>query len=71
MKLHVHTIIHLLVVLGALNWGLIGLINFNIFHILFGNWPGVEQLANILVGVAALIEIVTHKDICKICGKKE
>ena len=41
-----------LVVIGAVNWGLIGLINFNLVTFLFGSWPIVERVVYILVGLA-------------------
>jgi len=43
-----------LVVIGAANWGLIGLFNFNLVTFLFGKWPIVVTVVYILVGVAGL-----------------
>ncbi len=50
----------LLLVIGGLNWGLIGLGGFlgkdlNVVHMLLGTWPTVEWIVYILVGVAALV----------------
>ena len=51
----------LLVVVGALNWGLIGVAHFvdsaanwNLVDILLGGSPGIEAAVYILVGLAAL-----------------
>jgi uncharacterized membrane protein YuzA (DUF378 family) len=40
------------VVIGAANWGLIGLLNFNLVEWLFGSWPIIERIIYIVVGVA-------------------
>lgn len=49
----------LLVIIGALNWGLIGLggfmnANWNIVGMILGTWPQVEWLVYILVGLSGL-----------------
>lgn len=41
-----------IVVIGAANWGLVGLINFNLVVFLFGNWPVVVKAVYILIGIA-------------------
>ena len=57
-----------LVVVGALNWGLIGLFNFNLVNVIFGSMPQLEQLTYILVGVSAVYIFLTHKSDCMICN---
>lgn len=44
----------LLVIVGALNWGLVGLLNINLVNALFGAWPAVEKVVYVLVGVSGL-----------------
>lgn len=44
----------LLVVIGALNWGLVGLLNMNLVNALLGAWPTVEKVVYVLVGVSGL-----------------
>ena len=39
-----------LVIIGALNWGLVGLLNFNLVELLLGTWPILEKVVYILVG---------------------
>jgi uncharacterized membrane protein YuzA (DUF378 family) len=34
---------------------------------LVGGWPMVEKVVYLLVGVAAILEVVTHKGNCKMC----
>ncbi len=55
-----------LVLIGALNWGLIGVSyfmsqNWNVVTILLGSWPQVEAVVYILVGLSALYSLVTCK----------
>ncbi len=64
-----HMVAFLLVVVGALNWGLVGLFNYNLVSALLGTWPGVEKLVYVLVGLSAVYVLVTHKGDCKICSK--
>lgn len=44
----------LLLVIGGLNWGLVGLLNFNLVWTLLGAWPMLVSLVYILVGVSAV-----------------
>jgi len=43
-----------LVLIGAVNWGLIGLFGVNLVSLLFGAWPFVVSVVYILIGVAGL-----------------
>ena len=51
-----------LVVVGALNWGLVGIGNFlggnwNLVTMVFGSIPVIESLIYVLVGLAAVYEL--------------
>lgn len=46
------TISKWLVLIGAVNWGLVGLTNFNLVSAVLGSWPVLVKWAYILVGVA-------------------
>jgi uncharacterized protein len=50
----VYLVALLLVVVGGLNWGLVGLLNFNLVTALTGFMPLLEQVVYILVGLAAI-----------------
>lgn len=63
-----HMVSFVLVVVGALNWGLVGLLNFNLVDMLLGSWPMLENLVYILVGLSAVYLLVTHKSDCKVCS---
>lgn len=62
----------LLVIIGALNWGLEGLGNLvmrelNLVYILVGRWPMLETLVYIMVGLSALYIVTKGKKGCS-CG---
>ena len=65
--LHMGTFI--LLVAGGLNWGLTAL-GWNVVNILLGSWPMVETIIYILIGLAAVYEIVVHKENCKSCSEQ-
>ncbi len=44
----------ILVIIGAVNWGLIGLIKFDLVAFLFGNLSLLSRIVYILVGVSGL-----------------
>ena len=48
----------ILTIIGALNWGLIGLFNFNLVDSLFGVDSFLSMLIYILVGLAGIIHIM-------------
>lgn len=66
-KKSLHIVAFLLTVVGALNWGLVGLLNLNLVAVLLGSWPTLEKLVYILVGVSAVYLIAAHKKDCKTC----
>jgi hypothetical protein len=47
----------ILLIVGGLNWGLVGLINFNLVHTIFGD-SIISDIIYILVGVSALYQLV-------------
>lgn len=71
MKLH--TIAFVLVIIGALNWGLVALgywvnNNLNIVNLLLGTMPTIENLVYLLVGISAIVLLVGHKKSCRECN---
>lgn len=66
-----HMAVLTLVIVGALNWGLVGLLNYNLVEGLLGAWPGLVKLVYLLVGAAAVYLAATHMNDCKICSKKK
>jgi len=62
-----HKVAYLLLWVGGLNWGLIGLFNFNLVTALFGMWPALVMVVYVLVGVSAVYLAVTHTSYCTCC----
>ena len=50
----IDTIALLLVIIGAINWGLIGIFNFNLVDTLFGTMSVLSRIVYILVGISGL-----------------
>ena len=67
----VHMVAFLLLVVGGLNWGLLGLFKFNLVSAILGGVPVVEMLVYVLVGASAVYLLVTHKGDCRVCGGKK
>ena len=68
-----HMVSFVLAMVGALNWGLVGLFGFNLVESLFGSMTGLVQLVYVLVGASAVYLVATHMNDCKYCmdkGKK-
>jgi uncharacterized protein len=54
-----HVVSLILVIVGALNWGLVGLFDFNLVSALFGQETAFTNLIYVLVGLAGLAVIFT------------
>lgn len=46
-----------LTIIGAVNWGLVGILDFNLVSFLFGSASMLTRIIYILVGIAGLINI--------------
>lgn len=58
-----------LVIIGALNWGLVGIggfadSNWNVVNLLLGGYPTIEWIVYILVGIAGLWSILSWSKCC-------
>ncbi|MCX6755411.1 MAG: DUF378 domain-containing protein [Candidatus Nomurabacteria bacterium] len=68
----------ILVIVGGINWGLVGLgmfmsANWNLVNMIFGTMPKIEAVVYILVGVSAVMMIFGCKcqkcaEACATCG---
>lgn len=47
-----------LTIIGALNWGLVGLFNYNLVDAIFGIRSFMSMLIYILVGIAGIVNIM-------------
>ena len=65
----------ILTVVGAINWGLVGLgmwmeTNLNLVNLLLGSWPTLEVVVYLLVGISGLLVGWTHmKKQCTMCKR--
>jgi len=50
----------LLVVIGGLNWGLVGFFGFDVIKVFFGDMTTITRVIYGLVGLAALYELFTR-----------
>ena len=46
---------NILVVVGALNWGLVGLLDLNVVSTVLGSVAGLEKIVYILVGLSGVL----------------
>ena len=61
----------ILLIIGGINWGLVGIgmfmnANWNVVNLLLGKFPTIEAIVYILVGVSAIVKIFGCK--CKKCA---
>jgi len=62
-----HIVAFILLIIGGLNWGLVGIFNFNLVEKIFGAGV-ITNIIYILVGLAALWELFVHRKGCKTCA---
>ena len=60
-----HKVSIVLLVIGGLNWGLVGLFNFDLVEAILGGVPLLMRLVYVLVGLSALALLACKK--CKKC----
>ncbi len=63
-------IVAVLLVIGGLNWGLVGAFEFNLIDVIFGMGSAVSRIIYVLVGLSALYEIIFWKKIQRNWKKK-
>ena len=63
----VHAIAFVLLVIGGLNWGLVGVGGWDLVALVFGAGSILAKIVYILVGLSAIYLAVMHKQDCKHC----
>jgi uncharacterized protein len=61
-----HTVTFILLVVGGLNWLLVGAFDFNLVTTIFGD-SVITKVVYILVGLSAIVEVINHKKNCTMC----
>ncbi len=64
-----HKISAVLLFIGGINWGLIGAFNYDLVGTILGGYPSVLRIVYVLVGLSALMMLMTGK--CKMCMAAE
>jgi len=63
-----HMVAFILLVIGGLNWGLVGLFSYDLVANIFGgSGSAIARIIYVLVGLSALYLLFTHKRDCKKC----
>ena len=62
-----HMVTYVLLMIGGLNWLLVGLFGWDIGALFGGTDAYISRIIYILVGLSALYEMFNHKHICKEC----
>jgi len=55
----------ILVIIGGLNWGLVGAFNFDLVATIFGAMSALSRIVYVLVGISALYLIYTSMKLAK------
>lgn len=63
-----HKVTFILLVIGGLNWLLWGLFQWEVGSVLGGTEGWIARIVYILVGLAAVYEVVSHKKNCRHCS---
>jgi uncharacterized membrane protein YuzA (DUF378 family) len=54
----INTVTLLLLIIGGLNWGLVGLFGFDLVATIFGETSVLSRIVYVLVGISAIVQIV-------------
>lgn len=63
-----HAVAFILLIIGGLNWLLVGFADYDVVAAIFGAASPIAKVIYVLVGLAAIVEVATHKKTCKLCG---
>ena len=62
-------VVGLLLVVGAINWGLVGAFDLNIVNRLLGTMPMAEKIVYILIGLSGVVGVISCLKLCPCCKK--
>lgn len=54
---------------GALNWGLVGLLNLNLVERFFGVGTGLTRAIYLLIGISGIPLLLSYFTVCPACKK--
>jgi len=58
-------VVFILVLVGAVNWGLVGLFSFDLVGAIFGDMSALARIIYVLVGISGVYMIFNAKKMCK------
>ncbi len=61
----------ILVVIGGLNWGLVGLFDFDLVAAIFGSMSLISRIVYVLVALSAIYVLVYSSKMVNCCGEKK
>ena len=56
-------ITYIFVIIGAINWGLVGFFGFDLVSAIFGEMTFMTRLIYDLIGICAILLLLTYRDI--------
>jgi uncharacterized protein len=62
-------VVDILLIIGAINWGLIGISDTNLVGEIFGRSSGLSKIIYMLVGAAGVLKIIWLAKSCASCKK--
>ena len=66
-----HMAAFVLMAVGAINWGLVALINLDVVDILLGSMPPIKSVVYVIIALSGVYILATHKKDCRVCGSKK
>lgn len=63
-------IVGAIAIIGTLNWGLVGLLQFNLIDFIFGAGSVLARAVYILIGLSGLALLVSYFMVCPECRKR-
>lgn len=66
-----HIITFILLIIGGLNWLLVGVFDFDLVVKIFGDMTIISRVIYILVGLSSIVVLSTHKKDCQQCRQKQ
>ena len=63
-----HKVAFLFLVIGGLNWLLVGLLGWDIGSLFGGQEAVISRIIYVLIGLSALVELFAHKKSCRECA---
>lgn len=61
----------ILLIIGGLNWGLVGLFNFDLVAAIFGSGSILARIVYVVVGLSAIGVLLEVFGLCPLCKEKQ